>query len=331
MALAAADKRVEALSELAGVIAGARRILLAAHTSPDGDALGAMLALGQGLEAVGKTATLFCRGPIPAMYDFLPGLDQIREEAGRPEDYDVVLLLDCHEPDRAGLDESIWLGRPNLYVLDHHRTDQATPPGVIDVTASAAGELVWRLLKLLDVPFTESMAVNLFVAISTDTGSFSYSNTSAAALAIAAEMVELGASPWEVTSRLHLNRPSCRLDLLGLALGGLEFIYDGRVGVMTVTRDMLAQTGCDLDDTEGFVEYPRSVAGIELALLFKEKKGETKVSLRSVGRVDAAALARKFGGGGHFQAAGFSLAEPLDQVRRRLADAVGDVLPRREG
>jgi phosphoesterase RecJ-like protein len=305
------------------------RFLLLTHSNPDGDALGSLLALGHGLMSLDKSTTMYCEGLDPALYGFLPGLDELSPEPGRPEDYDAVVLVDCHTLDRVGEKALPMDAVPLMAVLDHHLAESDLPElAVVDTSAAAAGELVFHLLDVLGVRITADMAMNLFVAISTDTGSFTFDNTSSDALETAAKLVRAGARPWEVFRRLYLGRPRGRLQLLGKAMQAMEYHYDGRLAMMCVTKEMMEAAGTSSFDTDGFVEYPRSVEGVELAVFIRENGLKSfKVSLRSLGVFNAAALAGRFGGGGHFQAAGFSLAGSLNSVKEEVITAAADYMP----
>jgi bifunctional oligoribonuclease and PAP phosphatase NrnA len=316
------------LRKLGALIQGCQRILVLTHQNPDGDALGSLLAMGEGLKQLNKQTVMYVEGGVPGVFLFLPGALDVAAEPGEPDDYDLVMLLDCHDLDRVGPTVSGMKRAEKIAVLDHHvMTGPVGDHFVVDTDYSAAGELVRHLMNILNITITPSMAMNLFTAISTDTGSFSFSNTTARTLETAASLVRLGASPWHIFSELYLKRSRGQLALLQLALKGMEFYHEGRLGVMTITREMLASTGTGSHDTDGFIEYPRSVAGTELAVLFKENgDGRCKVSLRSMGRANAEAVARMFGGGGHFQAAGFTLQASLLEARERVLQAVGDML-----
>lgn len=317
------------LHHIAGLVKDSNRFLLLTHTNPDGDALGSLLGLGQSLISMDKKVVMFHEGVAPEMFSFLPGMELISEKPGAPEDYDMVIMLDCHSLSRVGASVEEMKRVPIVSVLDHHVAENnVADTYLIDTSASAAGELVFKLLKELGVEISPGAAIDLYVAISTDTGSFSFENTSAQALEIAAELIRAGAAPWDIFKMLYMERSHQRMELLGTALAGMEYHYDGKVGSMVVTNEMMTNTNTTSADTDGFVEYPRSVKGVELAVLFRENGAESsKVSMRSLGRVDAAALARSFGGGGHFQAAGFSMDEPIHQVKEKVIKAISTYLP----
>ncbi|MFH1134761.1 MAG: bifunctional oligoribonuclease/PAP phosphatase NrnA [Pseudomonadota bacterium] len=317
------------IKKIASAFLNVDRFLLLSHSNPDGDALGSLLALGQGLGSLQKKTTMFCEGLDPALYGFLPGLGELSATPGRAEDYDAVVLIDCHTLDRVGEKVLGMRDVPLMAVLDHHLAEGPLPElAVVETSAAAAGELVFHLLKELGVRISSDMAMNLFVAISTDTGSFTFDNTSPEALETAAELVRAGARPWEVFRRLYLGRPRGRLQLLGRALREMEYYHQGRLAMMCVTREMMDATGASSFDTDGFVEYPRSVDGVDIAVFIRENGRDTfKVSLRSLGVFNAAALARSFGGGGHFQAAGFSLPGTLESVKEKVITAATAFFP----
>jgi len=324
-----ADHTSNGLKALAGLLAGKKRFILLTHVNPDGDALGSLIALGQGLAALGKKATMYCEDGVPSLYEFLPGSQEVTAVPGGPEDYEAAVLLDCNSLKRAGEQALSMADVPVLAVLDHHIPDGPLPESaVVDEKISATGELVYHLLLALKAEITPEIATNLFVAISTDTGSFSYENTTAEVMALCGDLVRKGARPWKIFQDLHLNRPPQRLRLLGLSLKDVEFFLEGRIGALTVTNEMMSRTVTTAIDTDGFVEYPRFVRGVELALLFRETdNGGCKVSLRSKGRFNAAALARSFGGGGHVSAAGFTAQGPLEEIKRAVIETAGGLMP----
>ncbi len=316
------------------MIASRDRFLLLTHINPDGDALGSLLALGEGLTSLGKQVTMFYEGEASEMYSFMPGLAKTVSNLGPPEDYQVAILLDCNTLDRVGPSAAPMSAVGLKAVLDHHLVEgELSDYALVDPSVSAAGELVWSLLNHLGIHITPSIAANLYVAIYTDTGAFSFSNTTADVLDVAAGLIRVGADPWNIFSSLYLNRSQARLKLLGLALTNMELFLDGRVAAMSVTAEMMTESGTGSGDTDGFVEYPRSIKGAELAILFREAEaGVYKVSLRSMGRFNAAALAQTFNGGGHFQAAGCSLKGTLPEVKEKvMTEAAAHMPPDRIG
>jgi len=319
------------IQSLADYLKNGDGYLLLSHVNPDGDAIGSMVALGEGLMSLGKTVKLFNRSGVPSLYTFLPYTEEVTDCLDSLDAYKAVILLDCHSLKRAGIraDQVNWI--PVLGILDHHEvgTPEKSTVTVIDPNISATGELVYQLLLAMGVNITGQMATNLYTAISTDTGSFNYDNTTASCLEVAADLVRLGANPWDIYRQLNFNLSPERLLLLSQALKNMEYYHKGKLGALTISSDMMAATGTSEIDTDDFVSYPRSVKGVELALLISENgDGVCHVSLRSEGKVDAAALARRFGGGGHRKAAGFSRAGALEEVKNQVVAAAASYLSR---
>lgn len=288
--------------------------VLAAHKGPDGDAMGASLALYHALVAQGKTAQLVAPTEVPKHYLWLPGADQFRQSlAGSPE---VAIVLDCDGPERLGdLREDI-LGLPVVVDIDHHAGDN--PFGhvqYVDRAAAATAQLVLRLLQALNWPITAEIATCLYTGLGTDTGFFRFENTNAAALADAAALTELGASPSRIAEAVGETLSVARLRLQGRALGSLQVDASGRVVYAVLRPEDYRDTGTTAGDTEGIIDVLKQAAGQQVAVLFKapERDDEWQISLRSR-RADVAAVARQFGGGGHARAAGCDLKGPLTEV-----------------
>lgn len=308
-----------------GVMAALKQcnsILISVHRNPDGDALGSQLALMLALQKTGKTVTVHNLDPVPEIYRFLPRAEQIR--SGRPVAgrHDAYIVLDS-DPPRTGLfDESI--PADTLINIDHHVTNPAVWPLTwLDPAASATGEMVYRLIRLLDVPMDRDIALCLYTAIFTDTGSFRYSNTTPESMKIAASLLEAGADPWLVTENVYESFSYPRIKLLGSVLHAMERSADGRTAWVVVTDELYRTTGTSAEDTDNFVNYVRSVKGVEVAVLFRQTaEAQYKISLRSKGRVDLSGLAQSFGGGGHKNAAGGVLDGSLDEVRTKVISEV---------
>ena len=327
-------KSVKGIEKLARLIDEKKSVLLLTHVNPDGDALGSMLGLAIGLKNLGKDVCPYVGSEISELYNFLPGLKEARTRLLEGRDFDMAVLLDCHELERTGVNRQLAGSVRPRAVLDHHvtsgRIDADLP--LVDLEVSSTGELVFFLLKELNAEITPDIATNLYTAISTDTGSFNYSNTSARCLEVGAQLVAAGADPWHIHGELSLNRSSRSMKLLGLAVSGISYHYQGRVGVITVDSDMMAKTGTSEHDTEGLVEYPRAVRGVVLAMLVRENRpGLCHVSLRSDGSVNAAALAETFGGGGHRAAAGFSKYGSVEEVSQMVVSAADAYLNKASG
>ncbi len=308
--------------QIARLIRAHQRFVVSTHLNPEGDALGSQIALGRALETLGKDVRLCNRDPVPGLYRFLPGTDRIEVVEMVPAPYDLLVLVDCGGLDRTGL-HLPEQGGGKMVIVDHHLSSEGTRHGGhwIDAGASATGEMIYALIRELAVPLDKTIAVNLYASITTDTGTFRYSNTTPHILRVAADLIEQGADPWDNALRLYESHPEGRIRLLTAALGTLERGLGGRVAWVTLTSRMFAETGTAAGDTEGIVNYPRSIEGVEVALLFRQVgEKEWKLSFRSKGRVNVASLAETFGGGGHHNAAGCQVSGTLEEVTQRVLD-----------
>jgi bifunctional oligoribonuclease and PAP phosphatase NrnA len=297
-------------------IAQNRTFLITTHESPDGDAVGSTLALASYLRRMGKDVTLYYRDELPDIYAFLPLADTVLNAI--PEaNYDICFVLDVGELSRAGKELSAFLGIGKFINIDHHlHCEEFGAINLIDSQACATGALIYRIIRAAGHEIDYAIALCIYTAVITDTGSFRYSNANPEAFAIAGEMVALGVNAWFVAEKLYECQPRQRLALLALALSTLDVSSRGDFAAVTVTLDMYEKSGATPELTDGFVNYPRSIRGVEVAVFFREiKPGLFKVGFRSKGKVDVAALATAFAGGGHHNAAGCTIAGTLEEVR----------------
>jgi phosphoesterase RecJ-like protein len=294
------------------------------HELPDGDSVGATLALVLALQRLGKRVTAVGKDRVPRSYQFLPGAEQVRLlDELRLESWDTSIVLDCADPERAGDAWPLARRAGRLINIDHHVTNPRYGDlNLVDPGASATAELVYFLVRDLGIEIDRDMANCLFVGIMTDTGSFRYANASPQTFRVAAELVEAGASPELLGARLWESKPISTLRLLALALSTLKLSDDGRMAWLTVDDATLAEAGADEPEVEGIVNYPRSLEGVEVAMLFRPMAdGRTRVALRSKGRVDVSRVARALGGGGHPRAAGCILPPGPDGAVNRVLEA----------
>ncbi len=307
---------------IAAALKGCTSVLISTHKSPDGDALGSQLGLMLALEKMGKTVVAHNLDPVPEIYRFLPQNGRIR--VGKPVQgrYDAFIVVDS-DPPRTGLFDKTYPADV-LINIDHHVTNPlAWPLTWLDSAASATGEMVYGLIQELGVRTDRDIALCLYTAIFTDTGSFRYSNTTPESMKIAATLLETGADPWLVTENVYESFSYPRLKLLGTVIADMERSADGRTAWVVVTDELYRRTNTTAEDTDNFVNFVRSVKGVEVAVLFRQTgNAQYKISLRSKGRVDLSRLAQSFGGGGHKNAAGGVLDGTLEEVKKRV---LGDV------
>jgi len=304
--------------KIAAALTKCNTVLISAHRNPDGDALGSQLALMRALEKMGKVVTAHNLDPVPEIYRFLPHSERIKTGRPVPGTYDAFVVVDS-DPARSGLFDAIYPADV-LINIDHHITNpREWPLTWLDPDASAAGEMTYRLVQELGVPIDPDIALCLYTAIFTDTGSFRYSNTTPVSMRVSAELLEAGADPWLVTENVYESFAYRRLKLLGNVLSGMERSADGRVAWVVITDELYHRTGTTAEDTDNFVNFVRSVQGVEVAVLFRQTAAaQYKISLRSKGRVDLSGIAQSLGGGGHMNAAGGMLDGTLENIKSRV-------------
>ncbi|HKB26560.1 MAG TPA: bifunctional oligoribonuclease/PAP phosphatase NrnA [Methylomirabilota bacterium] len=297
------------------------RALMLGHVHPDADVLGTLLALGLALEGRGWSVAYGGPHPAPGALGFLPGIERYRRlgEVGGP--FDVAVLTDCPNAERTeGLIDQARRAARLTVNIDHHPDNRRyADVNWLDVEAAATGEMVYELLDTLGAPLTPAIATNLFTAIHTDTGSFRYSNVTARTFRIAAALVAAGADPAFVASSLYERRAPDALRWLGESLARVEVSDGGRLAWLALPADAVPET---FVQAEELVNYPRSIATVRVACLFRELGGDVKVSLRGKGDVDVQRIAAQFGGGGHRNAAGCTVPGPLADAQRAVLTAV---------
>lgn len=325
--------------DLVGLLRKSARILVVGHQNPDGDAVGSALALAHALISLGKTATVGLTGSTAASLDFLlKGKTFVERVAFSPslkDDHDLLVLVDCQAPYRVWPEaENKLLARlPPFVVVDHHHPGPQAArhhlAAYVNSRASATAELVFKIVKALGAEFSKEIVDALLAGLISDTGSFSQGNATSECLRQASELVALGGDIERVNHFLKRNWPASRMRLLAASLGTLTQHLGGRLAAMLVTQDILNKTGAALSETEGLVEYPLMMTGVEVAALLRVNgQLQTKVSLRSRSEVDVRKLAQSMGGGGHKQAAAYVDDDPDPAgALARLVPLVAKILP----
>jgi len=307
-------------------------ILVATHKNPDGDAIGSLLAMGLSLDALNLKTTLYVESPIPAVYRFLPEVNRIVRNL-RGKHYDLAVILDCGDLQRIGKAISIVRQTPVIINIDHHVTNTGFGHlQLIDTSACSTAEIIYRLIKQMDIPIDKAIASSIYAGILADTGSFRFSNTNKAAFAICQEMVEAGVDPYNIAQHVYGTYSLGRIKLLNLALDSIELSGNGKLSIMTLTQNMFDKTQTHPEDVDGMINYAKRIEDVKVAALIQEhngagipKKNRFHVSLRSDGTVDVAAIASSFGGGGHSTASGFSIESTISDIKSqifRLADKI---------
>jgi phosphoesterase RecJ-like protein len=319
-------------------IRAARRVLAVGHENPDADTLGATLAIVDLVERLGGTADAVCTDPVPALYDFLPGVDRFSQDPAVGTDYDLLVVSDCGSLDRVGAvaerHGELFARLPRV-VVDHHASNTSVGPGDwIDPDAAATCEMVALLASRLGVGFEgpsgQRLATALLAGIVMDTATFAHPNATPRTLSVAAALVDAGAPLSDISRRLYRTKPQSQLRLFGRVLGRLESSADGRVLWSTLLEGDLDATGTLPAHSEGIIDLLAQGAEAEVAILFKEAEATTRISVRTKpGGVDATVLTGSFGGGGHARAAGATVDGPIEFAlplvlaeAQRLAGAV---------
>ena len=312
-----------------------QHILIVSHAEPDGDSVGSLVALGLALAKLDKKITLFNASPIPTVYRFLPGAHRIVRQIKNADAYDLAIVLDCGDIVRIGEASAEVSKIPIIINIDHHVSNTGFGHiQLIDPNACATAEIVYRLIKALEIPFDKAIATSIYTGILTDTGSFRFSNTNPAAFAISRAMTDAGAEPHNVAQRLFGTYSLGRIKLLNMALNSIEISDNGKLSMMTVTRSMLNTTGTNPEDLDGMINYARRIEDVKVAALIHEiKNGAGKfsnmnryhVSLRSDSSVDVAKIASKFGGGGHTSASGFQIESTLMALKTKIIELAEDL------
>lgn len=313
------------IDEAARAIANADRIALACHVGPDGDALGSMLGLAVAASNAGKEVVASFGSPfiVPPSLSFLPG-DHLVPPKEFPDAPELMVALDAGSADRLGELGSNVSDAGVVVVIDHHVTNEGFGDiAVVDPDAAATGELVYRILDRLEWAVTPEVAQCLHTALVTDTGRFSYANTRPETLRIAAELVEAGAVPSEISRHVYEEEPFGYLKAVAVAMGRAALDPDLRVVSTSITDEDLKTAGIDWGDTENLIDLLRLAVEADTAVLAKvHEDGRVKVSMRSRGDTDVGGLAAAMGGGGHRLAAGFTVEDDVEAVLERVLGAI---------
>jgi phosphoesterase RecJ-like protein len=311
-------------------VAACRRPLLVAHIRLDGDALGSELGLAHILRARGQDPHVVNDSAIPQAYRFLPGVGEAgTSPADLREDYDLLIALDFASWSRAKAIRERLPAKLPAVAMDHHPPiERLGDVDWVDPSYSSVGEMVYRLASSAGWAVPPEAATCLYVAILTDTGRFSFSNTTASSLRAAADLVDLGAQHVLAAEKIYQETSPALIALRAEALRTLTLYANGRIAVMRLMLDMLARTGVDPIDTHDFADEPRSVRGARVGVLLREMgpPAEVKVSLRAHSGVDVEPVARKLGGGGHHQAAGCEVPGGMDEVERTVVAELTQLL-----
>ncbi len=320
--------RKSPIAEVCRALLEGNRFLILSHQNPDGDAIGSSLALASGLGALGKQCDILNADGVPMNLSWLPLAEQVHLFPQDRETYDAVVLLDCGTAERTGFGEDILRRAQTAVNIDHHPGNSLFgSANLVDPDACATAELVYQVLQALPAPIGYSAATAIYTGILTDTGCFRFSNTNARAFEIASHMVAKGVDPSWVSQMVFDQQPVARLRLLSRVMETLDLSPRDKAASVVVTQTMFRETHTGVEDVEGFVNYPRSICGVEVGLLFREEASDRyRIALRSKGRVDVSSIARELGGGGHRNAAGATTQGSLEELKRLVFERVETAL-----
>ena len=303
------------LTEIVEAIRARQRFVISSHTRPDGDSIGSSLAMAFALRAMGKEADVVHSDPAPGPLMQFPGVRDIQVMPQVGNHYDAAIVMECGDLGRTGV---AGLDRFFLINIDHH-------PGNVgygrlnwfNPDAAACGEMVFDLVKALGAPLTPEVAIHVYLAILTDTGSFHYANISPRTFEICKEALEAGVDPVAVARNVYDSNNMGRLKLFGAVLSAMQIDPSGRVAIVYLDHAMARAAGGTYEDTEGLINLPLTVKEIQAVVFFKQSEGEEyRVSMRSKGEIDIGAVAKEFGGGGHKNAAGCTVTGAIDALQK---------------
>jgi len=313
----------EKCKQLNKVFHSAESALIISHIDPDGDSIGSMLCMGMLLTKLGVEVDFYSEDGVPKVYRFLPWADQIKNKVDPKRGYDLVVTVDSSDIKRTGTKINLHELSDVIVNIDHHPDN--TNYGTINCVklSSSTAELVYTMAKTFGLVIDADMAKCLYVALITDTGNFRYENTSKESFLMAAELLETGIKTNEITTKIYDTRTVPMVKLFAAAMATLETSDNHKAAWVTVTQEILKKYDCRSEQLVGLVDHIRSIAEVEIALLFREEAdGTVKINFRSKDKVNVSEIAQKFGGGGHFKASGAMLKEPLDSVKAKVIKEV---------
>lgn len=311
------------MQEIANQINSYSSFVIFAHINPDGDAIGSAMALSLILKKMGKEAAFCIEGDVPRKYEFLEEYGEIYNYMTLPrKEYEAAISVDVSNLERLGTMQPVFEKYENTIVIDHHGTNAGFGKVNYVESVSAAGLLIYRLAKLLNVELDINIATLLYVAICTDTGNFSYTNTDTETLLTASELKSFGVNISELIENIYHNRSFGATKLLGKVLDRISLYGNGKISITYVLQSDYVKYNASQEDTEEIINYAREIDGVEIAIFAKQiRKKEFRLSFRSKTYVDVAALAQEFQGGGHRMAAGGMIRGELDDILPKLVSA----------
>lgn len=314
----------EHMDEAIDIINKSSKIFIASHVNPDGDNIGSSLSLALALKKIDKEVFVLSSDGIPDDFRFLPGCELIQDYKESMGPIDLLIAVDSSDIGRLGKNKDLIMETNKVINIDHHISN--TKFGHINIVnpkASATGELIYYFIKRLNIEIDKDIATNIYTAINTDTGKFSYDNVTSDTHRIAADLLDAGVDIKEVNINIYENSSMERTNLFIKTLSGLETYSNNKIAIAKISQDMLTETNTRLEDTEGIVSFIRGIGPVEVSCILKEiSEKEVRVSLRSKEYVDVASICEVFNGGGHIRAAGCTINSDLNSAESLIVEEI---------
>lgn len=319
---------LENMEKAIKIIDKSKNIFIASHINPDGDNMGSMLALYLALKKSNKNVIVLKSDFIPEDFMFLPGSNSIEEYKEHLGPIDVLIALDSSDENRLGDNKSLLQQATHIINIDHHISNSMFGDiNIVDAGAAATGELVYKFIKKMGIKLDLDIGTNLYTAISTDTGKFSYESVTSDTHRIIAELIEVGIDFNDINIKIYESMSLSRTQLFIEALSTLKTYKNGTIATVSVTQNMLNRTNTTMEDTEGIVSFVRKISTVEVACLLKElEETDIKISLRSKKYVDVASICECFQGGGHIRAAGCSIYSNIEDAEKKIVKKIKEAI-----
>lgn len=310
------------MKKAADLIKKKKNIFIVSHINPDGDNIGSMLALYLALEKMGKNVTVLKADFLPEDFKFLTGYDNIKKYEKDMDSIDILIAVDCSDEERLGNNKDLLKISKHIINIDHHISNNMFGNiNIVDPDSAATGEIIYDFVKFLGIKIDPSIGENIYTAISTDTGKFSYESVSSKTHRIVSELIDIGTNTHNVNIQIYENMSMEKTNLFLKVLSNLETYENDKIAVACITQDMLYETNTTLEDSEGIISFLRKISTVEIACLLKEiEEKDIKVSLRSKSYVDVSKICKDFGGGGHKRAAGCSISSSIDKAKNIIVE-----------
>ncbi|MDR7869946.1 MAG: bifunctional oligoribonuclease/PAP phosphatase NrnA [Tissierellaceae bacterium] len=318
------DLILKYMDEAIKIIDNSKNIFIASHINPDGDNIGSSLSLALALSKLNKNVTVLIADDIPDDYTFLPGIDLFKDYDESLGQIDLFIAVDSSDIDRLGKNKDLLNKSEKIINIDHHISNTKFGHiNIVDHQLAATGELIYYLIKRMGINLDKEIATNIYTAINTDTGRFSYESVSSNTHRIAAELIDAGIDIKFINFKLYESSSIERTNLFISALTNLNTYSNSRIATVKVSQKMLEETKTNINDTEGIVSFIRSIESVEVSCLLKEiSSNEIKISLRSKEYVNVASICEKFDGGGHVRAAGCTIFDDLDSAETKIIEEI---------